>query len=75
MDINIIIQYVLVGLCLAAIVIWIVLKLVKFRKKEATGLSSCGCCSLGDSCKKTAIYRNKVQADDCCSSPDGECQD
>lgn len=48
---NTIIQYALVGIILAAIIIWIVWKMIKLRKKGATLNSCCGC-AIADSCRK-----------------------
>lgn len=51
MDTNLIIQYILVGITLGAVIIWCILKIRKARKRGIK--SSCCGCALSESCSKS----------------------
>lgn len=53
MDLNTIIQYSLVGICIAAIAVRIIIKFVRLRKRGLSHINSCCGCSLSSHCSKT----------------------
>lgn len=63
MDANIIIQYILVGICVSAVICWVLYKLYRLRRQGYK--SSCCGCVLSDACNKKDNKKNKK-----CSPPD-----
>ena len=51
MDTNEAIQWTLVGLAIAAALIWLTVKVLKMKKREGEEGGCCGC-SLSENCKK-----------------------
>ncbi len=64
MTANLIIQYIIVGLILAGIVVWVGIRLYRIRKRGK--IDSCCGCSLSGACGKKNILRKNGNKD-CCS--------
>lgn len=56
MSTNLIIQYIIVGVILLGVAIWVAWKIYHIRK---SGAKSCCGCSLGDSCPNKAKFKSK----------------
>ncbi len=53
MNLNSIIQYSLVGICIAVIAVRIIIKFMRLKKKGLSQTGSCCGCSLSNHCAKT----------------------
>lgn len=58
---NIIIQYIIVGIALLAVVIWIVRKIIHIRKSGQ--VASCCGCSMAEACKKNINSSARMPSD------------
>lgn len=52
---NLIVQYILVGLTLLGVAVWVIWKILEIRKDNTR--SACSCCEISKSCAKKGIVQ------------------